>query len=62
MTDADAKDYDRVKAAIFQQYDINEETYRRRFHAIKPLENETPVELAIRVLDLAEKMGQGLWK
>ena len=55
MTDADARDYDRVKAAIFQRYDINEETYRCRFRAIKPLENETPVELAIRVQDLAEK-------
>ena len=55
MTDADARDYDRVKAAIFQQYDINEETYRRCFRASKPLENETPVELAIRVQDLAEK-------
>ena len=55
MTDADAKDYNRVKAAFFQRYDINEETYRRRFRAIKPLENETPVELAIRVQDLAEK-------
>ena len=47
MTDADARDYDRVKAAIFQRYDINEETYRCRFRAIKPLENETPVGLAI---------------
>ena len=55
MTDANARDYDRVKAAIFQHYDINEETYRRRFRSIKPLENETPVELAIRVKDLAEK-------
>ena len=55
MTDADAKDYDRVKAAIFQRYDINEETYHHRFRAIKPLENETPVELAIRVQELAEK-------
>ena len=55
MTDADAKNYDQVKAAIFQRYDINEETYCRRFRAIKPLENETPVELAIRVQDLAEK-------
>ena len=54
MTDVDARDYDRVKAAIFQRYDINEETYRRHFHAIKLLENETPVELAIRVQDLAE--------
>ena len=55
MTDADARDYDRVKAAIFQRYDINEETYRHCFRAIKSLENETPVELAIRVQDLAEK-------
>ena len=47
ITDADAKDYDQVKAAIFQWYDINEGTYCRRFRAIKPLENETPVELAI---------------
>ena len=55
ITDAVAKNYDQVKAAIFQRYDINEETYRRRFRAIKPLENEMPVELAIRVQDLAEK-------
>jgi len=27
MTDADARDYDRVEAAIFQCYDINEDTY-----------------------------------
>jgi len=52
MTNADARDYDRVKATIFQHYDINEETYRRRFRSVKPVENETPVELAIRVKDL----------
>jgi len=55
MTDVDARDYDRVKAAIFQRYDINEGTYWRRFHSVKPVENKTPVELAIRVKDLAEK-------
>ena len=55
MTDADAKDYNRVKAVIFQRYDINEETYRHCFRAIKPLENKTPMELAIQVKDLAEK-------
>ena len=47
MTDADAKDCDRVKAAIFQRYDINEETYHRRFRAIKQLENETHSERAV---------------
>ena len=55
MTDVDARDYDRVKAAIFQRYDISEETYRHRFRSIKPVKNEPPVELAIRVKDLAEK-------
>ena len=55
MNDADARDYDRVKTAIFQCYDTNEETYRRRFRGVQPKENETPVELVIRVRDLAEK-------
>ena len=55
MTDEDARNYDRVKAVIFQCYDISEENYRRWFRSVKPLENETPVELAIRVKDLAEK-------
>ena len=39
MTDVDAKDYNRVKATIFQQYDINGETYHHHFCAIKLLEN-----------------------
>ena len=44
-----------MKAEIFQQYDSNKEIYRCRLHSIKPLENKTPVELAICVKDLAEK-------
>ena len=51
-------DYDMVKPCIFQRYDINDETYRRRFYSfrsIKPLENKIPVDLAIHVKDLAEK-------
>ena len=31
----DSKDYAQVKEAISQQYDINEETYRRRFQTVK---------------------------
>jgi len=49
----------RVKAAIFQRYDINKETYQRRFRLVKPLENETPVGLAILVKDLVEKWLKG---
>ena len=55
MSDEDAQDYDRVKAAIFQRHDVNEETYRRRFRTVKPKKNETPAELVIHVRDLAEK-------
>ena len=55
MSNKDARNYDRVKAAIFQRYDINEETYWRRFRAVQPKETKTPVELVIRVRDLAEK-------
>ena len=47
MNDADARGYDRVKAVIFQSY--NEETYRQRFCGVQPKENETLVELVIRV-------------
>jgi len=57
MTDVDARDYNRVKAAIFQWYDINEKTYLCRFCFIKPLEQEILVELVIGVKDLAK----GLW-
>ena len=59
MSDQDARHYDRFKAAIFRRYDINEETYRQRFREVKPKENETPVELVIRVRDLAEKWLKG---
>ena len=55
ITDEDARDYERMKAAIFQRSNINEETYRCHFRSIKPLENETPLELAIHMKDLAEK-------
>uniref|UniRef100_A0A1X7TE33 Retrotransposon gag domain-containing protein n=1 Tax=Amphimedon queenslandica TaxID=400682 RepID=A0A1X7TE33_AMPQE len=33
MANADAKDYMKVKEAIFRRYDINEETYRQRFRS-----------------------------
>ena len=49
MSNEDARDYDRVKATIFQCYDIYKETYCLRFRTVKPKENEMSVELVIRV-------------
>jgi len=53
MADEQAWNYDLVKVAILQRYNINEETYRRRFRSVKPLDNETSLELVIRVRGLA---------
>jgi len=52
MADEQARQYNLVKVAILQHYDINEETYWRRFRSVKPLENEIPLELVIKVRDL----------
>ena len=45
MSNEDAQDYDRVKTAIYQCYDISEEIYWRRLWMVKPKENNTPIEL-----------------
>ena len=42
-----------VKTAILRRYNINEETYRQRFRAVKPKEEESPQELMTRLQDLA---------
>ena len=48
MGNTDAKEYEKVKEAIFSRYDINEETYRRRFRTATWMTNETPVEMLTR--------------
>ena len=55
ISEEDAQDYDQVNVAIFQSYDINEETYWRYFWTVKPNAEWDTVELIIRVWDLAEK-------
>ena len=48
-------DYSSVKEAILRRYDINEETYRRRFRAAVCAEEESYQELAVRLIDLLTK-------
>ena len=55
METAGAGNYTEVKAAILQRYNINEETYRQRLRSIRPKEEETHQELAVRVQDLTRK-------
>ena len=54
----EAKDYDKLKAAILRRFNINEETYRRRFKFAKLKTGETPRELVTRLRDLASKWGR----
>ena len=55
METVGASNYDEVKAAILLRYNINKETYRQRLRSIRPKEEETHRELAVRVLDLTRK-------
>ena len=55
LTPDEAQSYPAVKAAILRRYNINEETYRKRFRSLKPLAGQTPTELATRLADLANK-------
>lgn len=54
----DSLNYDQVKAAIFAKYDINPETYRKRFRSLDVDLNESPKELYARVKELYGKWVQ----
>ena len=56
------REEDKRRYEQYLQYDINVEMYRRRFHAIKPLENEMLVELVIRVKKPGREMAGKLSK
>ena len=50
-----AKVYDTLKAAILRCYNINEETYRKRFRSLEMKTGEAPRELVTRLQDLAAR-------
>ena len=52
----DSGSYNKIKAAILQCYDINEEAYRCRFRSASRKEGKSNRELAIRMMDW-----QGKW-
>ena len=55
MSSTEVKDYDAIKAAVLARYDVNKETYRRRFCSATKQQDETYRELSIRLLDLQNK-------
>lgn len=55
MDSDDALNYDDVKQAILDKFEINNETYRQRFRSYSAQEDETPRELHVRLKDLYEK-------
>lgn len=55
MDPSHTMNYDRVREAILQKFEINEETYRRRFREPDVKPGETPRELYTRLKDLFHK-------
>lgn len=51
----DTMDYEKVKGAVLQKFEICAETYRVRFRSSVPGEEETPKELQVRLKDLYDK-------
>ncbi|XP_071941174.1 uncharacterized protein [Antedon mediterranea] len=51
----ESNQYDIVKKAILQRYDITEETYRQRFRSIKKKSEESYREMYVRLKDLFTK-------
>ncbi|XP_038147858.1 uncharacterized protein LOC119787881 [Cyprinodon tularosa] len=51
----DSLDYDKVKEAVLQKYDINPETYRLRFRSLEVKPDENPKELYARLKELYGK-------
>ena len=52
---ADSVNYDEIKKAILQWYDINEEAYQRRFRSVVRGEGEINREHVVRLLELEKK-------
>ena len=50
-----AADYSQVKEAILRRYGVNEKSYRKRFRGASVKNDETVVELCVRLDDLAKK-------
>ena len=55
LTPNEAQSYPSVKSAILRRYNINDETYRKRFRSLKPPSGQTPTEITTRLADLAGK-------
>ena len=49
MSDADARDYDKLKKALLTRYSHTEDGYRKRFREVKPETEETPDQFVIRL-------------
>lgn len=56
MDSDDALNYDNVKQAILDKFEINNETYRQCFRLYSAQKDETPRELQVRLKDLSEKL------
>ena len=55
LTALNAGDYDAIKTVVWARYDINEESYRRRFRSMSRKAGEMNREVAVRLMDVQQK-------
>nr|CAB3263334.1 uncharacterized protein LOC108950802 [Phallusia mammillata] len=55
LSDDDAVDYDQLKQALLNRYDLNEEGYRCKFRNSKPEKGESPSQFAVRLQNYLQK-------
>ena len=55
MSDADARDYDKLKKALLTRYNYTEDGYRKRFREATPETEETPDQFVIRLKNYLAK-------
>ena len=55
LSDSEALDYDKVKAALRKRYNLTEEGYRLKFRKCEPEESENPTELFTRITKYLEQ-------
>ena len=55
LSDQDALDYDKVKAALLKRYDLTSEGFRKRFRGARPEQGETAEQYIIRMRGYVSK-------
>ncbi|XP_067944465.1 uncharacterized protein [Watersipora subatra] len=55
LNETDAQDYDILKKQLMKRYDLTEDGYRIKFRTVRPLPDESPSQLLVRITTYYDK-------